>query len=523
MKTIGLIQPKSTNSFLNLTGSFEFTKKKAMCPPLGLATVAALTPPDYKVEIIDEQVNEIDFDKKYDMVGITGYTLHSARMFEISAEFRKRGILTVGGGPFCSGHSEDSKPHFDVLVCGEVEHVWGEFLADWERGDFKSFYQGEEGMDLSVTPMPRWDLVDINDYSGGIVQTSRGCPYDCEFCDVVSLFGRGNRYKPIKNIIKEVQYMADKGVGEVFLADDNLIGQRKFIKDILHELIELNKTLKAPLRFITQLTLDVSKDIELLDLFKQANFWMFFIGVESPNADTLILADKKHNLRLEIKESIRRIQSRGIMVWAGMVVGFDTDSPDIFKQQSEFLIDTGITVTNVAMLVAYKGTKLWTRMEKEGRLLEYPDKMDTLTCASQNFVPKTLTPEQLKDGYFWLLKNIYSDAHFLKRFESFIDQIDLNELNKNSHSSRVLSLKHVKLDVIAFAFRVVRYYLFTMNSKRRKLFLTAFKIGMKKGGETLPYIISCLYLFKSFREFVEYRFINNSAQPEYKELAPSQN
>ena len=511
MKKIALIQPKSPNTFMNMSGSFDFTKKKAMIPPLGLATVAALTPSGYEVVIIDEQVEEIDFDINYDLVGITGYTLHSSRMFEISEEFRKRGILTVGGGPFCSGHSEDAKPYFDVLVCGEVENVWGEFLTDWEKNDFKNYYVGEDNLDLSATPAPRWELVDLSVYNLGIVQTSRGCPFDCEFCDVVSLFGRGNRYKPVDNILNEVKYMAERGMGEVFLADDNLIGQRRFIKDILHGLIELNKTLPVPLRFVTQLTLDVSKDLELLDLFKEANFWMFFIGIESPNADTLVLADKGHNLRLEIKESIRRIQSRGIMIYAGMIVGFDSDSPEIFEQQSQFLIDTGITVTTIAMLIAYKGTKLWTRMEQEERLLPYPDKLDMLTYAKQNFVPKNMTPEQLREGYVRLLKNIYSDSHFLKRFQSFIDQVEVDELNQGSHSSKVLAIKNIQWEVLAFAFRVVKYYLFTSSRRRRKLFISAFKIGMKKGGQTIPFIISSLYLFKTSREFVEQRFFDTSA------------
>lgn len=489
-----------------MSGTLQFSRKKALIPPLSLATIAALTPPEFSVEIIDETIEEIDFNQKYDLVGITGYTMHSKRMFEISRDFRKRGVLTIGGGPFCSGNTEDCKPHFDVLVCGEAEKVWGEFLSDFTKGDYKNLYQGEEKMDLSISPIPRWDLVKLDQYNIGIVQTSRGCPFDCEFCDVVSLFGQGNRYKPLENIIKEIKLLVKMGKPEIFLADDNLIGQRRYVKELLKELIALNKTLKHPLRYITQLTLDVAKDPELLDLFKDAGFFLFFIGIESPNKESLVSAHKEHNLRLDIKESVQIIQSRGIVIFAGMIVGFDTDNPDIFQLQNDFFIEAGLTVISMGMLVAYRGTKLWDRMEKEGRLLPQPEGLDIYTT-SQNFIPKMMTAEELKEGYIKLLTNIYAESHYLKRFQSFIRQLDLKHIKGNSSSSFIVDLKNVQFELLAFAFRVVCYYIFNPNKKKRRLFWSVLLTGLKKGIVCLPLVISSLCMYKSMSEFVENEFL----------------
>ncbi len=512
MYKIGLIQPKSPETFWNLSGALEFTNKKAHIPPLGVATVAALTPPEFDVEIIDESIEEIPFDNKYDIVGITGYYFHAKRMFEISAEFRKRGILTVGGGPFCSGNLEEVAPFFDVVVCGEAEKVWPEFLCDWKQGNYNKYYVENERLDLSISPSPRWDLVKMKHYTIGIVQTSRGCPYDCEFCDVVSLFGRGNRYKPIKSILNEIKTLQSMGKWEIMLADDNFIGQREYSKTILKELIAINKTWKQPIRYFTQLTLDVAKDLELLDLLKQANFYMVFIGIESPSEETLIFTDKAHNIRMEMKEAIRRIQSRGIMIFGGMIVGFDTDDSNVFKLQRDFLLETGITVASLGMLEAYKGTKLWERLEKEGRLISSPIEHDYLTTASQNFIPKSMTPEELRKGYISLLKEVYSDSHFLNRFQRLIDQIDLNAVKKESSLARYMDLRASNFEIYFNTLRLVLYFIFNRDKTTRRLFLSALRIGFKKGLICFPLTIIVLLLYKATKEFIKNNFPHNSME-----------
>lgn len=516
MIKILLIQPKTPETFWNTLSTSSLTKTKSNLAPLGLATVAALTPPDFDVEIVDENVSEIPFGASYDIVGITGYTLHSQRMFEIASQYRKKGVLTVGGGPFCSAHPEEAELHFDVLVCGEVEYVWKEFLEDWRQGNHKEIYKGGDRIDLSVSPVPRWDLVNLDNYEGSVVQTSRGCPHDCEFCDVVSLFGRGNRYKPIKNIMKEIQVLADRNQNSLFIADDDFIGNRKFVKELLRAFIEFNSKLKCPLRYVTQVTLDVAMDLELLDLFKRANFHMLFIGIESPNKESLIAANKKHNLRIEMKEAVRRIQSRGILVLPGMVVGFDMDGPDVFRQQTEFLKAAGLCLPFVGMLTALRGTKLWDRLEKEGRLLPHLEEGNSFSTV--NFTPMKMTREQLKRNYVGLLREVFSYSHFLETFKNLIDQIDIQEIRKDSP----LANQRVPLSLLFYfggtIFRLVRHYMFNKNREKRKFFWSVIRMAYRKSPLCLSLALYLLFFFKGEKEFVE-RNIAFAIRPSQAEIS----
>ncbi|MFQ5560295.1 MAG: radical SAM protein [Nitrospinota bacterium] len=501
MKKILLIQPKSPDTFWKLNGAVEITGKKTPIPPLGLLTVAALTPPKYHVQIFDEEVEEIDFDAECDLVGITGYTLHSQRMFEISEKFRERGILTVGGGPYCSSHPKDSADHFDVLMCGEGENIWSQFLADWEKNDHQKLYKGEEGLDLSSSPLPRWDLVKLKNYSAAMVQTSRGCPYDCEFCDIVSLFGRKNRHKPLENVMREVKLLEQSGCWEIFFGDDNFIGNRKFAKALLVELIELNKTLKKPLRFITQVTLNVAQDVELLDLFKRANFFSFFIGIESPKRESLIETNKGHNLNFDMKEAVEKIQSRGIFIISAMIVGFDSDDIGIFSLHSAFIRETGLTIPFVGILMAPKGTKLWSRLEKEGRLLPEAETGDTFNTS--NFAPMKMGKKELEDNYMKLLKEVYSCLHFLKRFQSLIDQIDLKKVKTDSPLAEQMKLKNFRAFSMGVTFRLIRHFLFHRDKEMRSFFISTLKIAFKKGLVCFPLVIELLVYFKAQKEYVD--------------------
>ena len=501
MIKILLIQPKNPETFWTTLSTSSLTKTKSNLAPLGLATVAALTPPDFEVEIVDENVVEIPFDASYDIVGITGYTLHSQRIFNIASQFRKRGVLTVGGGPFCSAHPEEAQPHFDVLVCGEVEVVWKEFLEDWRQGNHKKFYKGGDRIDLSISPVPRWDLVNLENYEGSAVQTSRGCPYDCEFCDVVSLFGRGNRYKPIENIMKEIQALVDLNQKSLFIADDDFIGNKKFVKKLLREFIELNSRLKRPIRYITQVTLDIAEDLELLDLFKRANFHMLFIGIESPNEESLIAANKKHNLRVEMKEAVRRIQSRGILILSGMVVGFDMDGPDVFRRQKEFLKEAGLCLPFMGMLTALKGTKLWDRLEKEGRLLTHLEEGNSFSTV--NFIPGKMTREKLKENYVDLLREVFSHSHFLETFENLLGQIDIDEIQNDSHLVKQRDLFGVIFYYGGTVFRLIRYYVFNKNREERKFFWSVIRMARRKSPLCLPLALYLLFFFKGEKEFVE--------------------
>ncbi len=502
MTKILLIQPKSPETFWKLTGWLRVTKEKALVPPLALATVAALTPSEFEVEIVDEEVEDIDFDTPCDLVGITGYTHHALRMFEIAAEFRKRGVLTVGGGSACTIHEKDFRPHFDVLIVGEAEEVWPRFLAEWYRGGHHDLYRGARDLDLSLSPPPRWNLLDLSPYNMATVQTSRGCPYDCEFCDVVALFGHRMRTKPIEHILLEIRNLEQADRKRIFLADDNLIGNKGFVKELLKALIEFNGTLKEPISYYTQLTLNVAKDEELLDLFKEANFPMVFIGIETPKEESLVETNKKHNLLMDIKEAVRRIQSRGIVIISGLIVGFDSDDLDIFPMQSRFLVEAGLIVPMLATLKAPRGTKLWDRLNREGRLIQ-GDKCDTFGEFSCNFIPKNMTKTQLEENCLALFREVYSFPHFLKRFNNLIDQVDLNKVKTDSPLAWNIQSRKKRECFLATAY-MIKHFVLDGDREKRRFFFSLVRTALRKGIVCFPLVYETLIFFISQSQFVRY-------------------
>ena len=500
-KKIVFISPKPPESMWSLTGICEMIRRPAPIPPLGLATLAALTPSHYEIQIIDENIETIDFDIVCDLVGITGYTVHNARMFDIAKAFQIRGVLTVGGGAFCSSHPDMAREHFDVVVVGEAERVWPGFLKEWEKGIHQPFYEEIEQIDFdqNPSPIPRWDLIKVDQYLSQTVQTTRGCPYDCEFCDVVSLFGRKSRHKPIKQVLEELQQLSDLGAYEILFADDNFIGNRKYAKELLTELIPFNQALKVPMRYITQITLNCADDDELLDLLKRARFHSLFIGIESPKRESLIATNKHHNITKDMKKSVHKIQSRGILVIAAMIVGFDTDDVNIFDFQKKFLQEAGIIVPMVGMLMAPRGTKLWDRLEQERRLVDFDFGDSQL---GTNIVPKLMSREELEANYLKLLQTIYSKEFLIKNFEIYMKQIDLREIWKESSVIQFFNLRKSPFFYTLYGFRVIWAHLISSRSDRSLLF-NILKITIKKSPICLPLGIAALAYFRTLISYTE--------------------
>jgi len=498
LKKILLIQPKSAETFWKLTGVVKHLQK-SLIPPLSLATIAALTPPSYSVSIMDEELDPIDFDTPCDLVGITGFTNHSGRMFEIAEQFRRRGILTVAGGSFVTAHSRECAGAFDVLICGESEKIWPQFLADWETGSHQSYYMENEKPDLAHSPAPRWDLLDLNRYVLSSVQTSRGCPFDCEFCDVVALFGHRMRYKPIEHIIAEIRVLERTSINSIFFADDNFIGDKRYARNLLKRIIEFNQTLEKPLRFVTQLTLNISQDEELLDLLKQANFFAVFIGIETPKRESLVETNKRSNLFMDMREAIRQIQSRGIYIISGLMVGFDSDDLDTFALQKEFLIQTGLCAPMPATLKAPKGTKLWDRMEKENRLIEKSN--ETFADYEVNFFPKNMTPLELEENYLSLFQEVYGFKHFLMGLNTIIQNLDPEQIAhpsplsmKNRARSRRQQLLELQL--------VIYYFVISGGAPRRAFFFSALRLSIKRGLAGLNLLQELLIIFISQNTYI---------------------
>lgn len=504
MKKIVLIQPQTPENFWTLHGFLQLMGKKGNIPPISLATLAALTPQAYDVEIIDENIQEIDFGIECDLVGITGYTVHAPRMREIAAAFRKRGVLTVGGGVYCTSHLQECRPHFDVVIAGEAETIWTQFLKDWDGDDYQACYVEREFIDIRKTPIPRWDLLPIEDYLSGIVQASRGCPNDCEFCDVTALFGRQCRYKHGDQVIEETRRLINRGVIEVFFADDNFIGNQRKAKAILKRLIALNTEVRWPVAYVTQVTITVAEDEELLRLFRQAGFVALFVGIETPNKASLEIANKQTNLKLDIKKAVRKIQSNGIMVYSGLVVGFDTDDLDIFAAQEAFLRASGIIVPMIGMLVAAKNTKLWKRLEKENRLVpdrEYGDQERTT-----NIIPMRMTREELQTHYYELIRKVHGVEHFWLRYQSFIRQIDLDKIYPDSILARYMEVRNLRFDLLRWTLRIVVLYVFASESAHRRLFFKVMGLTAAKSIKSLPLALNALAYFKSLDIYVKRNF-----------------
>jgi len=431
-KNILLIGPDSDNEALWVSGEEEDGVCEEVLnnfPPLGLATVAGLTPGDrYNVDLWDELVHgRIDaatvFERHYDLIGVTGYKAHLPRCREVAAVFRARGIPVVIGGPGVSASPDEYRDHFDTLFVGEVEKTWPRFLADWEAGAINREYRQIDKLDLADSPPPRWDSIaaDLTKYAMGGVQTTRGCPFDCEFCDVIYLYGRRARHKPIATILDEIGALQRLGVRSIFFCDDEFIGDRQYAKELLRAMIPLNNSFPRPLSFSTQLTMNLSKDDELLELMADANFNLVFIGIETPNKESLKETHKHQNVRDDLAADVIKILSYGISIRAGIIVGFDHDGPDIFDIQYEFIQRACLPSLAINMLKAPLGTRLWSRLRQEGRVVsvaQFHGKGHPRTYT--NILPKMMTRLELLVGYRNLLERLYRWEAFSARMTGLV-------------------------------------------------------------------------------------------------------
>jgi radical SAM superfamily enzyme YgiQ (UPF0313 family) len=429
MKNILLISPDAVNEALWVTGDeTEVCQIRNNFPPLGLATVAGLTPGDkYHVQLWDEIVHgritaDTVFDRDYHLVGVTGYDMHRPRQVEIANVFRARGVPVAGGGPGVSSSTGAYRPHFDILFVGEVENTWPQFLRDWEQGSYKSEYCQIDKPDLDSTPRPVWDSIanEMKHYGSGAVQTTRGCPYDCEFCDVIYLFGRRQRHRPIPIIIEELRELAKYGFEWVFFCDDEFGGDRKYAKELLREIIQFNATLPRPMYYSTQMCITASSDPEFCQLLAAANFHMVFIGIESANTASLKGANKLQNLRGNLVDNIHTLLSYGIGIRSGMIVGFDEDDQTIFDVTTSFLQKACLPSIGIYMLKAPIGTRLWMRLMRERRVLSLvKNKKLGPARARTNILPKQMSRVELYEGYRRLLANVYSWPAFADRICGF--------------------------------------------------------------------------------------------------------
>jgi mannose-6-phosphate isomerase-like protein (cupin superfamily)/DNA repair photolyase len=316
---IYLIAPRNPESFWTFDRILPSLKKKCLFPNLSLPTVAGITPREHEVVLCDENVEEIDFDTDADIVGLTGYVVHEKRILELAREFKRRGKFVVAGGPLASLCPEKLTDKVDVVFVDEAEYTWPQFLSEYPAGEWKAEYRQHEKPSMHDSPLPRFDLLQIDQYRTMTIQFARGCPFNCEFCDIIVMYGRKPRTKTVEQVMAEVAEIHRLGVQNIFVVDDNFIGNKPLAKQLLHALADWQKARGYPIEFLTEVTLNVAQDDELLRLMRQANFATIFIGIESPRKESLQETHKTQNLREDILESVHRIQRAGIDVMAGMI------------------------------------------------------------------------------------------------------------------------------------------------------------------------------------------------------------
>lgn len=422
MADIVIINPRFKTSYWGLEHAMPFLDIKAVLPVASLPLLAALTPPEHAVTLIDENVEPIDFERcaRADIVGLTGMNVQRSRLHEILAELKRRGCFTVVGGPWVTVQESDIAGLADVIFIGEAEESWPRFLSEWREGRHANRYEQAERTNMAKVPRPRLDLLRMKDYALGSVQFSRGCPFECEFCDIIVTFGRRPRIKTSAQVLAELDGLLATGKRTAFIVDDNLIGNKKAIKPLLRDVIAWQETHGYQMMFATEASIDLAEDPELMRLMVDANISEVFIGIETPNEASLRETKKIQNLRVRggtMLDKVHRIQEAGMEVWCGVIVGFDNDDAGIFAAQRRFIGEARIANAMVNMLVAIPRTPLYKRLASEGRLDDAGDPAGFGPFGT-NVIPHRIGREALRDGYVELMRDLYTPAAFFGRLDA---------------------------------------------------------------------------------------------------------
>lgn len=416
-----LIAPEYPETFWSFKGALPFVGKKAALPPLGLLTVGAMLPADWELRLCDLNVERLT-DRLLgwaDLVLVGAMIAQRASAEVVIQRAHALGKKIVAGGPlFADAWSEF--PLVDHFVLGEAELSLAPFLRDWAAGIARRVYRADGLCDVTTTPVPRWNLAKMKRYASWAIQYSRGCPFDCEFCDVTAKFGHRPRLKTAPQIVAELESLLQAGWrGSIFFVDDNLIGNKVRLKrELLPALIEWRQG-KRGFPFYTEASINLADDPELMHLMSAAGFDTVFVGIETPSAESLVECQKKQNQGRNLVTDIQKIQQAGLQVQGGFIVGFDHDAPNIFQRQIDFIQESGVVTAMVGLLNALPGTRLHQRMEREGRLVQKSSGNNS--DGTTNFRP-VMDRELLENGYRRLVQTLYAVQPYYRRVRTFLQQ-----------------------------------------------------------------------------------------------------
>ncbi len=416
-----LLYPKFPDTYWSFRYALSFQGKRAAQPPLGLMTVSALLPPSWKRRLIDTNVERLkDSDLEWaDVALLSGMHIQQQDLVSLVRRCRAHGVRTVVGGPIASSVPAQEL-EADHVVIGEAEDLVGELARDLAAGSARPVYQAAERPTMECSPPPDLNLIRMKKYSTMTVQYSRGCPFHCEFCDIIEIYGRRPRTKAVAQVLAELDQLYAAGWrGPVFIVDDNFIGNKVRVKELLKALGEWQRERRMPFRFITEASLNLSDDRDLLQAMKDAGFASVFLGIETPDESSLAATQKHQNTRRDLLESIAEIQKYGIEVMGGFILGFDTDREDVFDRLVEFIQKSAIPIAMVGLLQAMPGTQLFRRLTREGRILHAGDGNNT--GCELNFLPR-MNSGQLVEGYRSVLRQIYSREAYYARVRAYLSR-----------------------------------------------------------------------------------------------------
>jgi len=480
-----LVSPQTPDTFWSFKHALRFVSKKSSIPPLGLLTIAAMLPGDWQLRLVDLNVERLrDDDLRWaDYVMIGAMIVHRESVEEIVKRCAALGKTVIAGGPlFTTGHEQF--PQIKHFVLGEAEEIMPQLVAHLRIGQLQPVYRAAKWPALTQVPVPRWDLVNLRHYVTMAVQFSRGCPFDCEFCDIIVMNGRVPRTKTTEQLIAELESLRLRGWKDmVFIVDDNFIGDRRRTKALLAALVEWRRRTRAHMGFLTEASVNLADDPELCALMVAAGFKKVFVGIETPSAASLEECRKRQNRGRDLVAAVKTLQNAGLEVMGGFIVGFDNDEHDIFKRQFEFIQRSGVATAMVGLLTALPQTKLWQRLKREGRL--EIESSGNNTDAVLNFKPK-LNKDFLVSGYRDLMKKLYEPRNYYQRIRMFL----------KNHRPRGPRLRLSRADFFAF---LKSFWVLGIRHRGRVSYWRFFWSTLLKRPRQFPHAIELAILGYHFR------------------------